>query len=110
MKKIVILLVCSLPLLVVGQEDHPQRPPGQGGFGRHRPPPSPIMEALDRNHDGVLSSAEISGATAALLELDTNKDGQLTQEELRPKRPHMERNGQRNGGEEDQLPPPPPEE
>ncbi len=59
------------------------RGPGMGG---HRPPP-PVIAVLDVNRDGVLDAGEIANASAALLTLDKNGDGQLTQEELRPPRP-----------------------
>lgn len=58
-------------------------PGGPGGPGRM----SPVIRALDVDHDGELSAAEIAGAPAALLTLDTNKDGSLSVEELRPARP-----------------------
>ena len=45
------------------------------------------MMALDANHDGVIDATEISNAPAALLTLDKNGDGKLTQDELRPQRP-----------------------
>lgn len=56
---------------------------GPGGPGRM----SPVIRALDADHDGELSAAEITGAAAALLTLDTNKDGSLAADELRPARP-----------------------
>lgn len=57
---------------------------GPGGRMGRRPPPSPLMEALDVNHDGVIDSNEIANAPAELKTLDKNGDGQLTQDELRP--------------------------
>jgi len=59
---------------------------GEGrGFGRGRGPGmDPLMRALDRNRDGVLSEDEIAGAPDALKALDTNGDGQLSGEELHP--------------------------
>ncbi|MFN7989644.1 MAG: hypothetical protein U0529_19380 [Thermoanaerobaculia bacterium] len=51
-------------------------------------PPKPLVDlALDTDGDEVLSAAEIANAPAALKKLDTNGDGQLTMDELRPKRP-----------------------
>ena len=44
----------------------------------------PVMEVLDADHDGVISAAELKNATAALKTLDKNKDGKLTEDELRP--------------------------
>ncbi len=55
--------------------------PGRGGF---RGPPSPLLDALDTNRDGELSAEEIENAPAALRKLDKNKDGRLSESELRP--------------------------
>jgi len=68
----------------------PGGPPGEGGGpegspGHHSPPP--IIAALDADADGVISASEIEGAVAALKTLDKNEDGELTMEELHPKRP-----------------------
>ena len=59
---------------------------GEGrGYGRGRGPGmDPLIRALDRNRDGVLSEDEIAGAPDALRTLDTNGDGQLSGDELRP--------------------------
>lgn len=45
---------------------------------------SPILAAVDADHDGTISAAELKAAPAALKSLDKNGDGQLTQDELRP--------------------------
>jgi hypothetical protein len=58
-----------------------QRPEG------HRPPPPPLIAALDANHDGVIDATEIANAAAALKTLDKNGDGQLTRDEFAPPRP-----------------------
>ncbi len=66
---------------------------GQGGPGRGPGGPGgpggmmrmlPLMQALDANGDGVISAKEINNAAAALKTLDKNRDGQLTEDELRP--------------------------
>ena len=49
-------------------------------------PESPLMRALDTDHDGVISAAEMEHAAAALAPLDTNHDGALDQSEVRPAR------------------------
>jgi len=43
---------------------------------------SPIIDAFDVNHDGIIDSNEIANASSALLKLDKNKDGQLTYDEI----------------------------
>ncbi|MCW5557533.1 MAG: hypothetical protein KIT22_06860 [Verrucomicrobiae bacterium] len=44
----------------------------------------PLVAALDANQDGVLDATEIAKAATALATLDTNADGQISREELRP--------------------------
>lgn len=91
---VLALSASTLMLLAQAPGNRPTggpRPPrgeeagGPGGPG-HRPPP-PIIAVLDANHDGVIDATEIANASAALLTLDKNGDGQLTPEELRPPRP-----------------------
>ena len=57
--------------------------PPRSGFQRS---PHPILAALDADRDGVLSPDEIANAATALQQLDKNKDGKLTTQELRPQR------------------------
>ena len=47
-----------------------------------RPQPRMVLQALDLDHDGTLSAAEIAAAPKSLLALDTNGDGMLTADEL----------------------------
>ena len=65
-----------------------QDPGVPGGPGRdgQRPPPPPLVAALDANHDGVIDEKEIANASEALKKLDHNGDGKLTSAELRPPR------------------------
>src|SRR5947207_12515363 len=67
-------------------EDGPQgpRPPGGPGRDGFRPPISPLEEALDTDHDGIISVEEIANASTALKKLDKNGDGKLTPDEFRP--------------------------
>ncbi|HEX3726490.1 MAG TPA: hypothetical protein VHV08_09625 [Pirellulales bacterium] len=58
-------------------------PPGGAG-GDFRPPPNPLVEALDTDHDLEISAEEIKRAPKSLLALDKNKDHKLTEDELRP--------------------------
>jgi Ca2+-binding EF-hand superfamily protein len=57
---------------------------------------SPLVAAIDADHDGTISAAEIANAPAALQALDKNADGQLTADELRPA--FGPRAGRREGG------------
>jgi len=50
--------------------------PGRGGG-------HPIVRAIDTNHDGILSAAELAAAPAAIRALDTNGDGTVSADELR---------------------------
>ncbi len=94
------VLALGASAFVASAQDNNMPPPGggpdgqggPGGFGGsggmiRRPPPSPLMQALDVNHDGVIDADEIANAPAALKTLDKNGDGKLTQDELRPPRP-----------------------
>lgn len=72
----------------------PQRPAGAPALTRPAPttadgvarsrPIDPVMLALDANSDGALAALEIANAATSLGALDTNKDGQLTRDEVRP--------------------------
>ena len=77
------VLGCSL--LMAQQPGGPGGPPPPGeGHGPGRPPANPIMEALDPDHDHEISAEEIAAASSALMALDTNGDGKLTEDEFRP--------------------------
>ena len=56
-------------------------PGGPGGHGH------PVVRALDADKNGEISAAEINAAPAALAKLDTNADGNVAIDELRPARP-----------------------
>jgi hypothetical protein len=61
------------------------KPPGEGE--RRQSPPPPLLEALDTDHDGVISAEEIANSSEALAKLDKNNDGQLGPREYAPKPP-----------------------
>ncbi len=61
--------------------------PTPGGRPHGPPHGGPLFDALDTNHDGVISADEIANAATALKTLDKNGDGQITREELRPPPP-----------------------
>lgn len=77
-----------------GPVDRDDEGPPRSRDGRQGPPPCPLMQALDTNHDHVLSAEEIANAPAALKKLDKNGDGKLSEDELRPAGPpERERRG-----------------
>lgn len=87
MKTVKLLLTLGLPLSLITlslaeTDDAPVKGPRPG----HRPPP-PLVRALDADHDGAISAAEIAAATTALRSLDTNGDGVISVDELHPPRP-----------------------
>jgi hypothetical protein len=75
-------------------EDDPDGPPPPP-FG---PPPNPMFEAIDADDDGELSPKEIAKAAKSLMKLDKNKDGILTEDEVRPPRPRRGPGGPPGGG------------
>lgn len=78
-----------------------QPPEGPGGpEGRSGPPPNPVIDVLDSDHDHVISADELKKASETLAKLDKNKDGKLTEDEFRP----MRRGGE--GGRGPDGPPP----
>ncbi|MCX6608815.1 MAG: EF-hand domain-containing protein [Acidobacteria bacterium] len=62
-------------------EDHGPRG-GRPGGGMMRM--DPVLAAIDADHDGTISAAELKNAVAALKPLDKDNDGQLSGEEIRP--------------------------
>ena len=56
----------------------------RGAWSQQRPAPlpNPLLQQLDADRDGALSTAEINAAAARLQALDANKDGKLSADEL----------------------------
>ena len=75
------LLSCAAATLVATQVN--AQPPGGPGGPGGRPIP-PVMAALDADNNGEISAKELENASKALATLDKNKDGKLTEDELRP--------------------------
>ncbi|HTA94990.1 MAG TPA: EF-hand domain-containing protein [Verrucomicrobiae bacterium] len=114
MKTMLAVLALGASALAVNAQDvnWPQGGDNQNGPRGHRPPPSPIMLALDVNHDGVIDADEIANASAALKTLDKNGDGVLTRDEVCPPPPQRGDNSS-NGGQnpqDDRPPGPPPQQ
>ena len=72
--------VSSLSLFAQGPVDGPEH-------HHHGPPSSPLFDALDTNHDGVLSAEEIANASASLKALLKDGATELKREDLRPTPP-----------------------
>lgn len=69
----------SLSLLLVTAPAFTQAPDAQ-----RMPPARLVIQAIDNNHDGKFSVAEIAAASAGLITLDVDHDGQLTSLEYLP--------------------------
>lgn len=77
-----LTLTLSAAALIAQETNEPRGPRGPGGGpGGMRQGP-PIIQALDTNKDGKLDATEIANASKALLTLDKNGDGELTQDEI----------------------------
>ena len=107
MKKPIVLALCigAFTSLIIAQDGKPPggggpgavggggrggaQPGGAGGPGGPggQRPPSPIIEALDLNKDGIIDADELAKASESLKKLDKNGDGKLTEDEYRPQRP-----------------------
>jgi hypothetical protein len=86
-----IMALGASAFVASAQDDNGGPPPDAQGPGGHRPPPLPLVLALDVNHDRVIDSNEIANASAELLTLDKNGDGVLTTNEYLPS--HTPQNG-----------------
>ena len=87
-------LLCSAPFIGLHAQipgDGQPRPP-------HDPPPSPLFDALDTNHDGVISADEIANAPTALKALLKNGANQITREDVRPPHPPREQRDEPGAG------------
>ena len=61
---------------------------GQGGFPGGpggQPPRNPLATVLDTDGDGVISANELKNASKALSQLDRNRDGKITRDEMYPR-------------------------
>lgn len=70
---------------MAGKQGMPAGNQGQDGQRTGMMRTDPILNALDADHDGVLSTAEVANAKQALLTLDKNGDGEITADEMRPR-------------------------
>lgn len=91
LKVVVVVTVVACAAGVFAQPPGPSEGLPEGGSGGprdgFRPPPDPLRQALDANHDHQIDADEIKNASAAILTLDADGDGMLGREELRPPMP-----------------------
>src|SRR5678810_207822 len=61
--------------------------PQNSGFGGNRPSlmlNDPVLSTLDADHNKEISADELAAAPTALLKLDKNQDGKLSEDEITP--------------------------
>lgn len=80
-----LLRTAAVAVAAESLPDHAAAAPAAFPAGRMH---SVIFAALDSNHDGVISAAELANAPTAMRALDLDGDATLTVQELR----HFERN------------------
>lgn len=80
-------LLC-FALAAVALHAQPGPPSGAQPGADRQPPRRLVLEALDLNHDGQISAAEIDVAAQSLLKLDRNHDGALTPDEYMAQPPN----------------------
>lgn len=93
---ILLTLLAGIALLPATQARDNNTGSQKGDAQQNRPPqppPSPLVAAVDTNHDKTISAAEITDAAATLITLDKNSDGRLTKEEFSPKPPPPRQGG-----------------
>ena len=93
-------LLCGASAASLLAQSSPDLPPAGGQ--RHGPHANALFDALDTNHDGVISAEEMANAPAALKALLKEGETQLTRADLRPSPPPL-------AGDEQATPRQPPE-
>lgn len=88
-------LLCGATTAPLLAQEAGAPPMGGPADHHHGPPPSPLFDALDTNHDGVLSADEMANAPTALRGLLIPGSNELRREDLRPapRPPREEENG-----------------
>lgn len=94
-----LLMVLPVLALAIPAFAQPGRPEQRSGQVR---PTEPLMAVLDKNRDGELSQEELKNASRVLKDLDRNGDGQIIRDEIRAFM--MSRFGGQPGGQPGQRP------
>ncbi len=82
-----VMLLASLAPITIASAQQGRGP----GF---RPPSPPVVDAIDKDKDGIISAVELADSSSALRSLDDNKDGEIAGAELLP---DFFRGGRRSG-------------
>jgi Ca2+-binding EF-hand superfamily protein len=100
--KLTMYSIAMMSLVACGSSQNSSSNTQQGQRGQERPTVSQILSEMDANKDGKLSKEEVKGPLAQDFDtIDTNDDGFISKEELenapQPQR-NNQRGGQRGGG------------
>jgi len=81
--------------MAVFSRDRPEQSKPDGGPPRpgNSPPFPTLFGALDSDHDGKLSAAEIAAAADVIRKLDKNSDGSVTFDEITSQTSEADGNG-----------------
>ena len=94
-------LFCGASVSSILAQSPADQPPVSGHH--HGPPSNVLFDALDANHDGVLSAEEIANAPAVLKGLLKGGETQLTRADLRPENKDGQTPPQRSEREDGRL-------
>ncbi|MBK1881202.1 EF-hand domain-containing protein [Luteolibacter pohnpeiensis] len=99
-----------IPVIIAGLSVSAFAQGGPNGPPKGPRHPDPLAVVLDADHDHELSAAEIEDAANALLKLDKDGDGAISEEELHPKPSRGERGGREHQKDDEAAPTDAPED
>ena len=68
-----------------------------------QPPRNPLATVLDADGDGVISADELKNASKALSQLDRNRDGKITRDEMYPRQSGNQGDAMTSAAQEDRA-------
>jgi Ca2+-binding EF-hand superfamily protein len=80
----VFLLTLAVPAVQAAGAKKPSAAPAQKPSASQPAPASQSLDSLDANHDGKISRAEWRGNDISFAMLDTNGDGAISGDEMKP--------------------------
>lgn len=96
--KIAMYSILMISMAACGSSQNSSSDTQLGQRGQGRPTASQILSEMDANKDGKLSKEEVKGPLAQDFDtIDTDDDGFISKEELE-NAPQPQRNNQRGGG------------